>query len=141
MCGETVAVTRSSALPNLLVKAWSEENCVQAGKPAVVIVGSDNNNQGRMMVEQGRVDAFQTGLGSMAFLKRTVGDRYYQIGKPFGKTLYGFGFGKDNVELGEKLKKALSEVIADGTYVEPIKKWKLPVHDMSIEQPMINAVP
>ncbi|MFK4654133.1 polar amino acid transport system substrate-binding protein [Bradyrhizobium japonicum] len=140
VCGKRVAVTRSSGVMNDAVVNWSEENCVKAGKPAVIVMGSENSAQSQQMLNQGRVDASLSGAGSLAYQNTMEGNRYVILGKPLFKAMYGMGFRKDDLQFGEALKKALAAVIADGTYAQLLHKWNL-MDDASIQQPMINGEP
>ncbi|NEV02481.1 ABC transporter substrate-binding protein [Bradyrhizobium uaiense] len=140
VCGKRVAVTRSSGVMNDAVMNWSEENCVKAGKPAVIVMGSENSAQSQQMLNQGRVDASLSGAGSLAYQNTIESNRYAILGKPVIKVMYGMGFRKDDLQFGEALKKALAALIADGTYVQLLRKWHL-TDDASIERPMINGQP
>lgn len=133
MCGKRVATTRSSPGSAELVNQWSEENCTKAGKPAVVVIGSDSSATSELMLKQGRADASLTGAGSLANSNKVQGNVYTTFGKPLNKNMYGMAFLNENKELGEALKKALDELIADGTYVQLLHKWGLP-DDSSIGQ-------
>jgi polar amino acid transport system substrate-binding protein len=50
---------------------------------------------------------------------------YRPLGKPFSSTLMGMAFLPDETTLRDAFAFALKKVIADGTYDELIKKWKL----------------
>lgn len=140
LCGKRVAVTRSAAVLADLVAKMSEENCAKAGKPAVIVMGSDNSGQSQQMLNQGRVDAAVTGGASLAYQNTLESDRYVTIGKPLIKTPYGMAFLKDNSEFGQELKKGLAAIIADGTYDQLLRKWHMP-DGSSIEHAMINLEP
>ncbi|WP_439397540.1 hypothetical protein ACRQ5Q_10435 [Bradyrhizobium sp. PMVTL-01] len=49
-------------------------------------------------------------------------------------------FLNEKKELGESLLEALNELIADGTYVQLLKKWNLP-EDSTIGKATINNAP
>lgn len=44
------------------------------------------------------------------------------------------------VRSSEKRSRALTALIADGTYVQLLRKWNMP-DDASIQQPVINGEP
>lgn len=91
------------------------------------------------MMKQGRVDASVNGAGSLSNSNKVGGNLYITIGKPLDKSIYGMAFLNQSKELGEALKKALDELIADGTYAKLLQKWGLP-DDSSIGQASsINA--
>lgn len=139
LCGKRIATTRSSTMQAGLVTKWSEANCTGAGKSAVVLVSSDNTAQSRLMLKQDRVDAGIIGAGALEYSNRVEGTVFMSIGKPLFKNMFGMAF--INEELGQSLKKALDELIADGGYVKLLHKWDLPVEDSSIGQATINAGP
>lgn len=123
-----------------LVKQWSEQNCAKATRPEVVLVSADSAAAGALMSKRGRVSAFVDGGGALANLNEVEGNIFISVGKPLNKNMYGIVFLNENVKLGEALKKALDELIADGTYVQLMHKWGLPVEDSTIGQASsINA--
>lgn len=140
LCGKRVAITRSAAVLSDLVANLSQENCAKAGKPAIVVMGSDNSGQSQQMLNQGRVDVAVSGGASLAYQNTLEGNRYVTLGKPLNKTAYGMSFLKDNQEFGQALKKAFTAIIADGTYDQLLRKWNMP-DGSSIEHAMINGEP
>lgn len=140
VCGKRVAVTRSSIPWLSAIDAWNGEHCTKAGRPAVIVAGSNGTPDTRMQLDQGRVDVGVHSIGVMTYQNKLQGDRYVAIGKPFLSVPLGVAFAKDNPELGLALKKALSALIADGTYRDLLHKWSL-TDDSAIEQPMINGQP
>lgn len=143
LCGRNVATTRASlTLSTPVVDKWSEDNCTKAGRPAVVLVGTSGTPESSLSLKQGRVSAFINGSGSTVNLNKEESNIYLTVGKPLRKSMYGMAFLNENKDLGEALKKALDELIADGTYAQLLQKWGLPVEDSSIGQTSsINAGP
>lgn len=140
VCGKRVVATRSSTMTTALVNKWSEDNCIKAGRPAVDLVGAENSAASSLMLKQGRVDAFLNGGGSLANLNKEEDNIYTPVGKALNKNMYGMAFLNENKSLGETLKKALDELIADGTYAKLLQKWGMPVDDSSIgRESSVNA--
>ncbi|MFB6453424.1 transporter substrate-binding domain-containing protein [Bradyrhizobium tunisiense] len=138
LCGKRVGSSRGSTVQTALINRWSEENCLKNGQPAVVVVPSENTPAAISMLKQGRVDAANTGGGSLSHLNE--GDIFITLGKPMHKNMYGMAYLNGSKDLGEALKKALDELIADGTYAQLLQKWGLPLEDSSIGQTSsINA--
>ncbi|WP_375784825.1 transporter substrate-binding domain-containing protein [Bradyrhizobium sp. Pha-3] len=75
----------------------------------------------------------------MAYQNMLENNRYVTVAKFYPATV-GFGFAKDDPQLGQALKKALAELMADGTYQALPRKWNLP-NENAIERPMINGQP
>lgn len=140
VCGARVAIPRSSALMNATVTKWSEDNCTKAGKPAVIVVGSDNVIQSQLMLNQGRIDVSVTGAAALAYQNTLEGNRYATFGTPLVKVLTGMAFRQEDTEFGHALKNGLASVIADGTYAQLLRKWNMP-DEASIQQSMINGQP
>lgn len=138
LCGKRVAITRSGTT-TAQAKEWSEENCTKAGRPALDVIASDSSATSQSMLKQGRAEASINGAASLSNSNKIEGNVYIAIGKPLDKSIYGMAFLNENRELGDALKKALDELIADGTYVQLLHKWGLS-DDSSIGQTSsINA--
>ncbi|UQR61564.1 transporter substrate-binding domain-containing protein [Bradyrhizobium sp. C-145] len=138
LCGKPVVVNRSGTATGL-VKHWSDENCAKAGKPDVEILGSDSSATSLLMLKQGRAEASLNGAGSLSYLNSVEGNIYVPIGKPLNKNMYGMAVLNERKEFTEMLKKALDELIADGTYSKLLQKWGLPDESSIGETSLINA--
>lgn len=140
LCGLRVGNIRGSKLMLGTAEKWSEENCVSKGKPPIVQVELANTAEQQLMLRQNRVDAGFTGATSFAQYNKNEGGAFKVIGEHVGeKFFYGFPYLGTNAALGEKLKKGLDEVIADGTYETLLKKWELPADSSIGATGMINA--
>lgn len=128
LCGQTITTTRGSNYPDS-VKAWSDKNCVAAGKQPISIIVDSDLGQQLGNLKQGRAVAAVTGLEAVPTIVQMEGNNYRPFGEPFSSRLMGIAFAKDNAQLRDAVKAALQKVIADGTYAELIKKWKL---DLSV---------
>lgn len=141
LCGKNVAVTRASGPTIGLLKRWNEENCTKGRRPDVVVVGADNNTEQKLGLKQGRVEAGIIGAGTLANSNKEEGNIYIPLGKPLNKNMYGMPFLKENKDLGAAFKKALDELIADGTYGQLLHKWGLPTDSSIGQESSINAGP
>lgn len=138
LCGKRVATARRTIWPAAIEK-WSDDHCVAAGKPAVIVVGTDGSPDTRLQLNQGRADAAVQGAETIPYQNTIEGDRYVILGKPFLVQEMGLGFAKDDAQFGQRLKLALAALMADGSYQELLRKWGLT--DSAIEQAMINGQP
>jgi polar amino acid transport system substrate-binding protein len=138
LCGRRVATARRTIWPAAIEK-WSDDHCTAAGKPAVIVVGTDGSPDTRLQLNQGRADAAVQGAETIPYQNTIEGSRYVILGKPFLVQQMGLGFAKDDSQFGQKLKPALAALIADGSYQELLRKWDLT--DSAIEQAMINGQP
>jgi polar amino acid transport system substrate-binding protein len=135
LCGKTVTTQRGSSYPDT-IKAWSEKNCVGAGKAAIEVIVDTDLGQQLTNLKTERAAAAVQGLEAVPSIIQTEPGVYRAFGEPFSSTLMGIAFQSDNTQLRDAVAAALKKVIADGTYDELIKKWKLDLSsykDVSID--------
>src|SRR5262249_35687988 len=138
LCGKTITTSRGTSYPDT-VKAWSDKHCVAAGKgPVTVIVDTDLGQQ-LTNLKTGRAAAAGEGLEAVPTIVQTEPGVYRPLGQPFSSTLMGIAFQSGDPTLRDAFAYALKKVIADGTYDELIKKWKLDLS--SYKDVSINAGP
>ncbi|UPK28200.1 transporter substrate-binding domain-containing protein [Bradyrhizobium sp. 195] len=143
MCGKRVAQFRGNLGTAKSLDTWNNEVCVKVGLPPMVRIDIDGGTPtAQLELKQGRVDLAMAGAGSVAFANMTGGDIYVTLPRPMPSAVYGMAFLNEKQEFGESLRKALEELIADGTYVQLLNKWHLlPIEDFSIGKATINAAP
>lgn len=135
LCGKTITTSRGTSYPDT-VKAWSSKNCVGAGKPAIDVIVDTDLGQQLTNLKTGRAVAAVQGLEAVPTIVAMDATLYRPLGKPFSSTLMGMAFTPDETTLRDAFAFALKKVIADGTYDELIKKWKLdlsPYKDVSFD--------
>ena len=124
LCGKTVTTSRGTSYPDT-VKAWSDKNCVAAGKPPIDVIVDTDLGQQLTNLKTGRAVAAVQGLEAVPTIVEMDNAAYRPLGNPFSSTLMGMAFTPDETTLRDAFAFALKKVIADGTYDELIKKWKL----------------
>lgn len=124
LCGKTIATIRGTSYP-ATVKTWSDENCVAAGKEPIEVIGDTDVSQLLINLKTGRAVAGVQGLESVPTIVEMEPGTFRPLGEPFSAALMGMAFNPDNTVLRDAFVFALKQVIADGTYDELIKKWKL----------------
>ncbi len=124
LCGKTVSTIRSTNYPEV-IKAFSDENCVKAGKEPISISEDSDVPQMLINVKSGRSDAAMQGLESIPTYMAQEPDTYKPLGEPLGSALMGIAFNKDDTVLRDAFVFALRKTIADGTYAKLIDKYKL----------------
>jgi polar amino acid transport system substrate-binding protein len=125
LCGKTITTTRGTSYPDT-VKAWSEKNCVAAGKGPITVMVDTDLGQQLTNLKTGRAAAAVQGLEAVPTIVQTEPGVYRPLGEPFSSTLMGMAFqGGGDTTLRDAFAAALKKVIADGTYDQLIKKWKL----------------
>lgn len=124
LCGKTVGAPRTTSyMP--VTTAWSEKNCVAAGKPTVTLNGTAGATATRLELKQGRLDAAVLGPEYVAYLMSDEPNTYALVGEPLNKTLFGLAFDKKNVELRDAVAKATTAVMKSGSYQQALKKFGL----------------
>jgi polar amino acid transport system substrate-binding protein len=124
LCGKTVAISRSTSFVSS-TKAWSDAQCVQHGKPAVVIEGTDDSAAARLSLKQQRVDAAVQGTETIPYAMKLEPNVYRTVGSPFAIATQGIGFRKADTALRDAFAHALGELMANGTYAKIVAKWQL----------------
>jgi polar amino acid transport system substrate-binding protein len=124
LCGKTITTSRGTNFPDT-TKAWSDKNCVAAGKPPMTIITDTDLGQQLSNLKQDRAAGAVQGLEAVPTIVEMDNHGYHALGEPFSSTLMGIGFRKDEPELEAAFTFALKKLIDDGTYGTLIKKWKL----------------
>ncbi|MDF2997176.1 MAG: periplasmic component of amino acid ABC-type transporter/signal transduction system [Xanthobacteraceae bacterium] len=138
LCGKTVSSVRGTSYPDV-IKAFSEKTCV--GKEPITVILDTNLGQQITNLKTGRAVAGVQGLEAVPTIVQTEPGTFMILGEPISTALMGMAFNKDaeSVVLREAFAAALRKVIADGTYDELIKKWKLDIS--TYKDVTINAGP
>lgn len=136
LCGKTVGAPRTTSyMP--VTAAWSEKNCVGAGKSAITVNGTAGATATRLELKQGRLDAAVLGPEYVAYLMADEPNTYAFVGEPLNKTLFGLAFDKKNGELRDAVAKATAAVMKNGGYQQTLKKFGLERQGLS--EPTIDA--
>jgi polar amino acid transport system substrate-binding protein len=123
-CGRSVSTPRTTNyFPQ--AQAWSEKNCVAAGKPPMRMIGSEGAAASRTDLQQGRADAAILGAEFVVYLSQQNPGTFVAIGDPISRNLSGMAFAKEQAPLRDAVAGALTRLIAKGTYLEILKKHGL----------------
>ncbi|PSH70355.1 ABC transporter substrate-binding protein [Phyllobacterium brassicacearum] len=114
-CGKTIGMSRRTSFPDETAK-WSAANCEAAGKPAIVVVGTEGSADARAQLKQGRLDAAVQGSETLPYLMTLEKDTYAVIGEPFTAVYQGIAFAKKDTELRDAYATALQALMASGEY-------------------------
>ncbi|MEI4488442.1 ABC transporter substrate-binding protein [Frigidibacter sp. MR17.14] len=122
LCGHSASVLQGSGSLKVLQETSAE--CTAAGKPEVQIQSFDSQPVAMRALENGSVDAFiATDSLVSYYMKQSPGLKKIATGiKP---AILGIGVPKDNPELAEKLRTALGEMKADGSYAKLLADWDI----------------
>ncbi|EJL04805.1 amino acid ABC transporter, PAAT family, periplasmic amino acid-binding protein [Pseudomonas fluorescens Q2-87] len=124
LCGKKVGTSRRTTFPAEIAE-FSKATCEAAGKPAIVVIGTEGSADARAQLRQSRIDAAMQGSETLSYLKTQEKDMYKTVGQPISVQLTGLGVSKKKPELSEAVKVALQSMIDDGSYQTILKKWEL----------------
>ena len=124
LCGKKVGASRRTSFPTEIA-AWSDANCVKAGKPPIVVSGTDGSADARTQLRQGRLDAAVQGGETLPYLMGQEPNTYFPVGKAFVFQYVGLAVTRKNDALVAELSDAMNKLIADGTYAKIAAKWGL----------------
>ncbi|WP_155718425.1 transporter substrate-binding domain-containing protein, partial [Pseudomonas fluorescens] len=119
------------------ITAWSKANCEAAGKPAIVVIGTEGSADARAQLQQNRLDAAMQGSETIPYLMSLDKGKYKPVGLAISKQFTGLGIEKSNTELVTAISEALQGMIDDGTYGKILKKWDL--EQGAVEKITINS--
>jgi polar amino acid transport system substrate-binding protein len=136
LCGKKVGTSRRTTFPAEIAE-YSKAHCEAAGKPAIVVVGTEGSADARAQLRQSRIDAAMQGSETLPYLKTQEKDMYKTVGLPISSQFTGLGVSKKKPELSEALKVALQSMVDDGSYQAILKKWDLELG--AIKTVTINA--
>ncbi|MFI9503731.1 ABC transporter substrate-binding protein [Nocardia sp. NPDC052566] len=138
LCGKKVAVVQGTSHQKFA--AEQSAKCGQAGKGALEVTATDSDNQNQNQLRTGRVQAILNDLPSAVYISRTAGDgKFFEVvpGEPINGGPYGIGVDKRNRPLAELVQKALTALIADGTYGKILRAWG--VEQGAVREAVING--
>jgi polar amino acid transport system substrate-binding protein len=127
LCGKKVGASRRTSFP-ADIAAWSEANCVKAGKPAMEVLGTDGSADARTQLKQGRLDAAVQGGETLPYLMGLEANTFKLVGKPIFTAYLGIGIERKNEALSQEMGAAFAKLIADGSYAKLLAKWGLGEH-------------
>ncbi|MCW8088356.1 ABC transporter substrate-binding protein [Sabulicella glaciei] len=130
LCGKRVGASRSTNWPRN-IEAWSQENCVARGRPAITVVGTEGSVDARTQLRTERIDASVQGNETMGWLMRQEPGVYRTLGEPFTENLTGIPVASSEPQLRDAVKAALERLLANGTYRELLRKHGLEANALS----------
>ncbi len=102
-------------------------DCQKSGKSALTIISLTSTAVSALALKEGRADALVASVPTVLALVKESPDAFETTGEPFdNNTLLGIGFAKDKTALKTAVDTAFKAIVADGTYANLIKKYRLP---------------
>ena len=125
LCGHRVAAPVGTAFEMAAKKAG--EACTSAGKPPVALLPLPGTTTCALALKEDRADAIIVSTPTAAAFETDNPDLYENGGPSYANdTKIGIAVVKGNDALHGAIAQAVSQVVADGTYADLLKKWKLP---------------
>ncbi|WP_327392878.1 ABC transporter substrate-binding protein [Streptomyces sp. NBC_01186] len=134
MCGKKVATQRGTTSHEIL-KAQTDK-CVKDGKKKIDIEPYDTDDEARVRLKTGAVVADVSDFPVAANAAKSGSD-FEVVGDQMESAPYGMAVTKENTELRDALKEALTAVIKDGSYKKALEKWG--VEDGGVDEVKINS--
>lgn len=115
LCGVKLGAPRTTSYV-AYAKAWSETNCVSADLDPIEVLGNDGATDTRLALMQSRIDAGVLGQEYVAYLMSQEPGKFDTAGSPITFSLFGFAFGKDDLDLRDAVAQAVTEIMENGAY-------------------------
>ncbi|MGL4175406.1 MAG: transporter substrate-binding domain-containing protein, partial [Dermatophilaceae bacterium] len=122
-CGKTVGVQKGTVQADEDLPARTKA-CTDAGKPAINVLVDADQAKVTASVQSGKADAMLVDLPPAIAAVDSTGGALELLGEQYDSAPYGYVLPKDQTEFGEAIVEALTQLQADGTYEEILKKWK-----------------
>ena len=132
LCGLTVDVQRGTSQDTALQEQAKKCKDVGLAAPKILTFGTDDDAFKNFVA--GKSDVHVTDYPVVAYLAVSNDHKYTVAGRQFDLVPYGIAVQKGNTALRSRVASALTQVIADGTYDQLLKKWGL-------EQGALRSVP
>lgn len=125
LCGKNIAVTLGG-IQETYARA-DNERCLKAGMRAVNVMTLPTAQDSMLTLRAGRADVvFDSTPGTVKVMSELPGV-FKTVGNPFEvNTRVGLAVRKGDTEIKVALESALKEVVADGTYMKLLAKWRFP---------------
>jgi polar amino acid transport system substrate-binding protein len=138
LCGQEVVVQKDTEQDIHAIPLQSGA-CRATGRPEVNVSAFESEERAFDQVRSGRAVAALVDAVVAGYSAKTVGFgiEFEVVGAPVGAGMYGIGVASQNVGLRDALVRALSELMADGTYRALTEKWGLT--QAAIASPTVNG--
>jgi polar amino acid transport system substrate-binding protein len=134
LCGHTVGVQKATT-QEADAKAQSAK-CTTGSKPKVDVRSFPDQNAANLALKSKRVEVSMADSPIAAYQVKQSKGVFKLSGDLYGTAPYGFAIPKNN-GLAQPMLDALKKLMADGTYLNILKKWG--VEAGAITDPVING--
>jgi polar amino acid transport system substrate-binding protein len=137
LCGQTVALQRGTTSEGI-AKAQSKK-CTGGGKKAITLQTFDTDPEALLRLKQGASVADLNDFPVAAYNAKTSGggNDFEVVGEQIEAGPYGIGVSKENTQLRDALRAAMTAIIDSGEYKKILQKWN--VTDGAVTEAKING--
>jgi polar amino acid transport system substrate-binding protein len=134
LCGLTVAVEKGTTQQD---DAQAQApKCTSQGKAAPTVQTYNDQNAVNLALSSGRANVAMADSPVADYQVKLSNGTFKLIGTPYGPFPYGIAIPKDN-GMAKPVLAAVKHLIADGTYLQILKKWG--IQSGAISNPQING--
>ncbi|MGI5437720.1 ABC transporter substrate-binding protein [Streptomyces shenzhenensis] len=125
LCGKVVALQKGTTSEGI-AKAQTKK-CTQDGKKAITLQTFDTDPEALLRLKQGASVADLNDFPVAAYNAKTSGGGkdFEVIGDQIEAGPYGIGVSKENTQLRDALKAAMTAIIENGEYTKIMEKWNV----------------
>jgi polar amino acid transport system substrate-binding protein len=134
-CGHHIAVQRGTVQADDDLPARNKA-CKDAGKPSIKVDQYQGQDEATASVVSGKDDAELADSPVVAYAVKQTQGQLELVGDIYDSAPYGYAINKTNNQFAQAIQKALTELIADGTYKTVLEKWG--VAQGAITNPQVN---
>jgi polar amino acid transport system substrate-binding protein len=134
LCDHKVAVETGTTQLDDATK--QNKTCTSQGKKGVKVQGFPDQNAANLALTSGRADVGMADSPVAAYIVKQSNGKLMLSGKSYNNAPYGIALPKGN-GMTKPIQAALKDLIANGTYLNILKKWN--VQAGAITNPQINA--
>lgn len=124
LCGKAIGTSRRTNFPKIVAE-WSQKHCVDAGKPAIEVKGTEGSADARAQLKQGRVMAAVQGSETIPYAMALDPNVFQPVGDALTTEYTGIATAKGNTDLHKAIGAALEKLVASKKYHEILAKWSL----------------
>lgn len=122
-CGTTIGVQTGSIQADDVNSLNSK--CQSQGKKSINVVELDKQTDINTRLVNGSIDAMVSGSDVVGYASQQTNGAIEKIGETYGTAPIGIAVAKDDMPLAGLVQKALTSLMADGTYKKILDSWNV----------------
>ena len=129
LCGKAIAAETGTTEVDFLNGTGDSagqglsEQCTKAGKAKINVKAFPKDSDALLALQGGQVDAYFADSPAAGYYVSQHPEAFELSGLTLGVAKEGISVGKDHPELKAAVQKALSQMVADGTYLKILQKF------------------